>query len=176
MLSKKPISAILGGTLMCASLSSTATAAFENENTNNDEALLKSESKKMTNQNQIPNPASETVKSMTDKGFKFDKSPEKYSSIKEVRLDLFKNNNLDTALKEGLNFILSDKTTNFIENKSHINSEILQNSLLCESKYSQVHRIIKFRQRKRIGTIKTTHRNQSYYGIRFFNIKKQRVF
>lgn len=133
MLSKKPISAILGGTLMCASLSSPAMAAFENENTNNNEALLKSESKKMTNQNQIPNPISETVKSMTDKGFKFDKSPEKYSSIKEVRLDLFKNNNLDTALKEGLNFILSDKTTNFIENKSHINSEILQNSLLCES-------------------------------------------
>lgn len=130
MLSKKPLSAILGSTIFLTSLSSVATSAATNDNTSeNKSAQIKSESNNP--KEEMVNPTAETVKSIMKKGFYFEKKPEEYLSIKEVKLDIFEKNNLDTALNEVLKFVMSNRSSAFMENKSTLNKPIFQNIDIC---------------------------------------------
>ncbi len=47
-------------------------------------------------------------------------------------LDIFEKNNLKTILIQGIDFILNDESTPYIDKKSDINDNILKDSLLCE--------------------------------------------
>ncbi len=130
MLSKKPLSAILGSTLICTSFSCSNTEAINNDESKDSEPIIKSES---TDLNKISNSTTQAIESMVEKGFCFEKKPEEYSSLKEVKLDIFQKNNLDSALKESFKFILNDKPGSFIDDKSLINGAILKNTILCEN-------------------------------------------
>lgn len=131
MLSKKPLSAILGSTLICTSFSCPGMNAVKNiQENDSDKPNVKSQS---TEFEKVSNSTAQAIQSMVEKGFYFDKKPEEYSSLKEVKLDIFEKNNLDSALKESFKFILSDKPGSFIDNKSSINGAILKNTILCEN-------------------------------------------
>ena len=47
-------------------------------------------------------------------------------------LDIFEKDNLKTILIQGMDFILNDESTPYIDKKSDINKNILEDSLLCE--------------------------------------------
>ena len=47
-------------------------------------------------------------------------------------LDIFEKDNLRTILIQGIDFILNDESTPYIDKKSDVNGSILKDSLLCE--------------------------------------------
>lgn len=66
---------------------------------------------------------------LVDLGFTF---RENSNSVENVKLDLFDGDNLDVALKAGLNFILNDEASPYISDKDCITKQINENTLLKE--------------------------------------------
>lgn len=67
---------------------------------------------------------------LKSKGFSV--SSKENASEADIKLNLFENDNLDVALKEGLSFILNDKSGPYIDDKKTLNECILNNTLLKE--------------------------------------------
>ena len=71
------------------------------------------------------------LKKLSEKGFTF-KSDDINTSTNIVKLDLLNGNNLNIALKEGFEFAINDKTTDFLDDKSSINNIVAENMMLKE--------------------------------------------
>ena len=70
------------------------------------------------------------LENLKSKGFSV--SAKEDTSTSDIKFDLFENDNLDVALKEGLSFILNDKTGFYVDDKKSLNEGILNNTLLRE--------------------------------------------
>lgn len=101
---------------------------------------LLSEQEKLLNSQSIEDYSSQQahniLSDLTQKGFVLSKktidSLESGFSEKSLALNLFENDNLDIALKEGFNFLLNTNSTTFIDDVGPIKDCIMQNALLKE--------------------------------------------
>ena len=99
---KKYLSILLGGLTFTATCPLNCAYCFEKEITSNKEKQIKNEKYNLVFKNHCNT------------------------------LDIFEKDNLKTILIQGLDFILSDESTPYIDEKSNINKNILEDSLLCE--------------------------------------------
>ncbi len=72
------------------------------------------------------------LQSMFEKGFTFNASSDDLATLPNTKLDIFYGNNLNIALKEGLEFILSSEESEFLDKKASLNSNILRNKAVCD--------------------------------------------
>ena len=101
---------------------------------------LLSEQEKLLNSQSVEDYSSQQahniLSDLTQKGFVLSKktidSLESGFSEKSLALNLFENDNLDIALKEGFNFLLNTNSTTFIDDVGPIKDCIMQNALLKE--------------------------------------------
>ena len=76
-------------------------------------------------------------------------------------LDIFEKDNLKTILIQGIDFILSDESTPYIDDKSDINGNILKDSLLCECIRSTKNYLISIENETEFTNIETLKRLKS---------------
>ncbi len=107
MLLKKSISSILGGAILLTPCYTPLVSATENIS---------------------GNPQQSDINKSEHIGFQ----KEFYLNQKDSKLNLFDKYNLNLALQQGLEFILNDKTSSFIDNKSTLNQCIIKNKSLCK--------------------------------------------
>lgn len=72
---------------------------------------------------------SESAKKLAENGFYL---ADETSHKQAISIDILLSQNLNVALKKGLEFILDNKKSAFIDNKSDLNKCILENDLLCD--------------------------------------------
>ena len=72
---------------------------------------------------------SKSAKKLIKSGFYI---PDEYRNKQTVSIDILCPQNLNTALKKGMEFILDDKESAFIDKKQDLNRCILENDLLCD--------------------------------------------
>lgn len=72
---------------------------------------------------------SKSAKKLIESGFYI---PDEYRNKQTVSIDILCSQNLNTALKKGMEFILDDKESAFIDKKQDLNRCILENDLLCD--------------------------------------------
>ena len=152
MMFKKIIAVSMTATMMLSSICSAQINAAErlDENVINvnmpyggevvSREKLLSEQKKLLNSQSIEDYSSQQVHNilsdLTQKGFVLSKktidSLESGFSEKNLALNLFENDNLDIALKEGFDFLLNTNSTTFIDDVGPIKDCIMQNTLLKE--------------------------------------------
>ena len=79
---------------------------------------------------------------LMDLGFTFDgQSVQSNSDISKLKLDLFEGNNLDTALLHGLEFIINDNPSPYMDDKNSVVGKINENQLIKESLESTINYI-----------------------------------
>ena len=76
-------------------------------------------------------------------------------------LDIFEKDNLKTILIQGIDFILSDESTPYIDDKSDISGNILKDSLLCECIRSTKNYLISIDNETEFTNIETLKRLKS---------------
>ena len=126
---KKPLTRFVCGTMIFTSLFQNFAYAQSEESKNDSEPSKNIDD--MTCENNKKLSAVNNLKKLSEKGFTF-KSNDINTSSSVVKLDLLNGNNLNVALKEGLDFVVDNNTTDFIDNKASINNIVVENMLLKE--------------------------------------------
>lgn len=123
MIFKKSWVSLLSGTMLCTWILPCAVAGKEEH-----EAPIISDTQSA---DVSPTSLYPELSILQGKGFEF--SSTAASAFKnDFKLDMFYKNNMDLILREGLEFILNNNSTSFMDSKEALNKNILQNSLLRE--------------------------------------------